>query len=264
MADEALAKIMSMDRNNLRPDKHTQRKQWNASWEQDLNNGYSTAMQPRRRPKIVSSPELKKLVRDTLQQSLLAQEKTLQSIIQLQKDIVEYASIKHRHGDVVAAWKGINEPTRRDIVLEAFYNVSLAGPDMEGHRKWCPDMTIANICRNSGQLFLQNLSTLIEYWAANPALPALFQHAAVDRVNDEMDVDLMVKNNKISRAYFVSFVVWRILLGLVSAFPPDLTSEYDYSYGCMLSTMMMRAIWWLRLRNRQARKRLFEISSERK
>lgn len=216
MADDALNKIMTMGRDTLRPDKHTQRRRWNASWEQELNDGYKTAMQPRRLPKMVSSPELKKLVRDTMQQSLLAQEKTLQSIIQLQKDIVEYASVKHSHANVVSSWEGVDEATRSDIVLEAFYQVSLAGPDMEGYRKWCPDMTIANICRNRGQLFLQLLSALIGYWKANPALPALFPHPAVDRVNEELDIESMAKNNKISRAYFVSFMIWRILLKLVS------------------------------------------------
>ncbi|KAF5327133.1 hypothetical protein D9619_004951 [Psilocybe cf. subviscida] len=150
MANVAMHKIMNMGYDDRRPDKHKQRQQWNASWERDLNDAYKMAMQPRRGPKMVSAPEVKKVVRDSMQQLLLTQEKQLQSIIELQKDIVEYASIERRCEDVEAASKGIDDATRRYIVLEALYNVSNAGPDMEGYRKWCPDMTIASLCEKNG------------------------------------------------------------------------------------------------------------------
>lgn len=210
-----------MGYDDRRPDKQKQRQQWNASWERDLNNAYKSAMRPRRGPKMVSAPEVKKVIRDSMQQLLLTQEKQLQSIIELQKDIVEYASVERRYEDVAAAWKDIDDATRRDIALESLYIVSSAGPDLEGYRKWCPDMTIAHICEDTGQLFLHYLSAVIAHWDGNPTLPTLFQHAAVNRVNEELDIEFMAQRHYVSRAYFVSFIVWRILLALVSAFEAD-------------------------------------------
>jgi hypothetical protein len=35
-------------------------------------------------------------------------------------------------------------------------------------------------------------------------------------VNEELDIEFMAERHKVQRGYFVSLVVWRILLGLVS------------------------------------------------
>lgn len=224
MADEALYKVLKMgyDDQSKRPDKDKQRQQWNASWELDLDNTYKFAMQQRRRPKFVSRPEIKKAIGVSMQQRLLTQEKQLKSVIELQEDIVEYASNKRRYEDVAAAWTDIDDATRRDIALQSLYIVCSTGPDMEGYRMWCPDMTIGSICENSGRLFLHYLSSIIAHWAQSPTLPALFHHAAVNRVNEEIDIDFVAQMHYTCRACFVSFVVWRILLGLVSVFQPKL------------------------------------------
>ncbi|KJA22125.1 hypothetical protein HYPSUDRAFT_665697 [Hypholoma sublateritium FD-334 SS-4] len=214
-----------LDWGRTRPDKDVARVAWNKSWETDLEQYYSALKKGH--IKGINIPlHVQNFVRGPAQKIELALLQQTRHVGRLQKDIRNFALPKLAIEDLENKWR-LLDPTRREqLILLAFYKASTSSPDMEHHRKWCPEMTIAKIAANDGKYFIDLLTTLVTQRSdaleaevvnfPNPMFDYLLRTLGIDATGERM------KRYALSnRTYFISLVGWRILLAFFNLDEPS-------------------------------------------
>ncbi|KAH8093891.1 hypothetical protein BXZ70DRAFT_1066536 [Cristinia sonorae] len=196
------------DFNRIRPNKHTHRSSWNESWEKDLKV-YDTFR--RLGTPIIRSPKsaiLASHIRDLKDSDL---DVMRGEILQLQSDIRENALALLVVNGFAQQWADLSSAKRTEHVLEALFKASIAGPDLEGYRRWCPDMTVGALGRQPSH-YPKLLKEVVDVEGQmlktfpHPAVEALWSASADDHNA------VLIQRWKLGRTYFVSMVVWRVLL----------------------------------------------------
>ena len=198
-----------------RPDKHVDRSAWNKSWEDDLKQYKS--LRPALLGSISIPTEIRKYARSQISQTGLA--KQTRSICILQQDIRNYALPRLATDDFEGKWKELNSNRRKEVLLEALYKTSCAGPDMEDYRKWCPEMTLPSLSAENGRLFIDMLKKIItDDPTRQRTEPISFSHSMVNQIFRHDLFESIKPLLESSRCYFISLTVWRITLAFVSSF----------------------------------------------
>lgn len=209
-----------LDWGRARPDKDVARVAWNQSWETDLEQYYSAVK--RGHIQGIHIPQhVQNFFRGPKQNIELALLQQTKHVGKLQQDIRNFALPKLAIEDLEDNWRSLNPTRREQLILLAFYKASTSSPDMEHHRKWCPEMTIANIAANDGKYFMDLLTTLITRRSDAPDAEVVhFPNPTVDYLLGSPGINAMGETMKryalSNRTYFISLVVWRILLAFVS------------------------------------------------
>ena len=196
-----------------RPDKHTDRVAWNKSWEDELNEDYERWQSD---CPFIPSPELAQFTLSTLAQRRLTLEQKSKEISRLQDDIQNF--VRGEDG-LEEKWRELKDGERLDIILTALFTTSCIGPDMEKHRAWCPDITLAKIGGRKGQGFIDLLGVFITSDSSKPRKkPIYFKDAMLDRYMGDTSpgTQALKANIDSDRSYFISFFIWRVLLTLAS------------------------------------------------
>lgn len=185
-----------------RPDKDTERVLWNESWERDLKANYAVI---RRKGGILSPP-------GPLDQVGLVEPS---KVCQLQQDLCEYA-VRHLTNDKFAEkWKGHPREQRDEVLLEALFQ-ACAVENLESHRVWCPEMTIAYLGGNGGRgllgLLLESLPEDIEQAFLEPKFVS---HPEVDHLLQYKQFSASAARIKLQRAHFMTTVLLHTLLSFV-------------------------------------------------
>ncbi|KAF8159625.1 hypothetical protein B0H34DRAFT_411554 [Crassisporium funariophilum] len=186
-----------------RPDKHRNRSAWNASWEKDLETWLHPPQPSVRGPLLYTkdnAPGWVPMVMEIVRSEILV----------LQNDICERAVMK---ANLTEDWVALEPARRKDIVLEALYNTSCIGPDMEQYRQWCPDMTVEAL-GNKGEPYIKLLEFLVRSNSDSRQEITLFPHPLVDKVFglEALQVPMHAPKSRLERCYFVTLVIWRIYL----------------------------------------------------
>jgi hypothetical protein len=185
-----------------RPDKDTERALWNESWERDLKSNYADI----RRRRGILSPA-----------GLLDQTGSVEpsAVCKLQQDLCEYA-VHHLTNDQFAEkWKGHPQTQRDEVLLEALFQACVVD-DLEGHRVWCPEMTISYLGGNGGRgLLALLLATLPEDVEHAFLEPKFVPHAEVDLLLQYKQFSTSSTKIELQRAYFMTKVLLQILLTFV-------------------------------------------------
>lgn len=131
-----------------RSDKRVDQSAWNKSWEDDFKRYESLP------PDIFDDVGIPTKIRTSIDarfpQTRRSLEKQTRDICVLQQDIRNYALPRLATDDFEGKWKELDPDRRKEILHEALYKPSCAGPDMEDHRRWCPEMTIPNLSAELG------------------------------------------------------------------------------------------------------------------
>lgn len=192
-------RILKFNDLESRPDKDTERVQWNESWERDLKANYADI----RRKRGILSPA-----------GLLDQVGSVDSskVCQLQQDLCEYA-VRHLTNDQFAEkWKGHPRAQRDEVLLEALFQACTID-NLESHRVWCPEMTISYLGGNGGRgllgLLLESLPEDLEQAFLEPKF---IPHAEVDLLLQYKQFSTNAARIKLQRAYFMTIVLLYTLL----------------------------------------------------
>ncbi|KAF8889365.1 hypothetical protein BD779DRAFT_341465 [Infundibulicybe gibba] len=197
-----------------RPNKDTDRLRWNQSWEKDLRDSYrafarlknfSPPQQPRSHQEAISAaePHLR-----------LYLHRQTRDICTLQTDLYNKA-IQHIASEGLEdEWLKTAQARKEELVLEALYRASGAGPNMEDFRKWCPEATIAYLAGNGGRNFLDLLKKHIpENTGVELTEPIYIPNTSVDRlINSQPQFRTMAAGMRLHRSYFLTMVLWRMIL----------------------------------------------------
>jgi len=155
---------------------------------------------------------------------LTSAEETLQierqngGIVLLQKDIRNFTLARMATDNFEREFKFLDTASRRQLVLEALCSTATIG-DLETRGRWCPEITLANLADDGGRGFFEILETIMT------ADPTVDRTEVVHVLNPLMDrcwtlLDVTSKEIKerfqSHRDYFISMVIWRILLTFVS------------------------------------------------
>lgn len=210
-----------------RPNKDTDRRRWNESWERDLRSSYSNIGKLNSTVRL--SPQARQhgqsLTADS--QLELYYERTTRDILDLQKDLREKASLKLGTDNLAQKWRELTLQRREALVLEGLYRASSAGQDMEGHRKWCPDLTLRTLSGNGGQGFINLLQQFVPEnldQARVATTPIMISHSGVNQLLRLESFAFLARGYRLHRCYFMTMTLWRILLALVRTL-----SLYSYS-----------------------------------
>jgi hypothetical protein len=197
---------------DLRPDKNTDRKAWNKSWEDDLKQ-YEIweRFDP---PHITLPPEYTRFRETMLPKTRLVLERHTKDICSLQEDIRGFALSQE---GLEEKWKGLSDLQREDLILAAIVTTCCIGPDMEDFRKWCPEITLATMGKTKGQGFMDLLTMIVTHDPGKAIRkPISFKNKVLERNWDHPLLQSQRENIISNRCYFISLFVWRVLLALVS------------------------------------------------
>ena len=143
-----------------RPDMKKAPAEWNKSWESDLGQYYS-GLKSGFCPPPKASPFLQKLMQlsaKDMEFPFLAETRVL---CRLQNDIRQFALPKLAADDLEEGWYSLDSKRRDEVILEALCKAVGDSTDMEFHRVWCPEMTIANLGKDNGRVFIDLLQIVI-------------------------------------------------------------------------------------------------------
>ena len=209
-----------LDWGRARPDKDAARVAWNQSWESDLQYYYGAVKNGH--IKGIHVPQhVQNFSRGPTQMMELGLLQQTKHINKLQQDIRDFALPKLAIEDLEENWKSLDPTRREQLILLAFYKASTSSPDMERHRQWCPEMIIAHISANDGKYFMDLLTTIITQRSDTPDPEVInFPNPTFDYLLGSPGVralgEIIRRQAESNRTYFISLVVWRILLAFVS------------------------------------------------
>lgn len=195
-----------------RPDMHTNKRGWNKSWEDDLHQYDTLALEG---AKGVVHPRLHHLPNNTT--LTLEMEKAMNYVIDLQSRIRAVALMRLATDDFELKFKSMDSSLREDLILEGFYLACCSSPEIEISRSWCPEMTIRHLSQNGGKGYLDILMKIVE---SDPSTssnqPILFSHSTFDNIYSfENSGDMFIRMQE-TRCHFISVVVWTIIQKIVS------------------------------------------------
>ncbi|KAJ7231402.1 hypothetical protein B0H12DRAFT_1192626 [Mycena haematopus] len=199
------------------------RRGWNSAWERDLATLYGTGVEisstHRKVPNIISDlPKhyYERMLTDTHVASL--QSMTNQICI-LQRDLTRKASRRFAEDDFESHWTTrCSVQEREDFILEGLVRACEASPDFEDHRKWCPELTLKRLNRDSGQGFIELLKQLsLQDIDRVPDDIKILPNVVYDKINGlptnpHPGLVVAKKSCDCGRTYLLTMVVWNILL----------------------------------------------------
>ncbi|KAF8957199.1 hypothetical protein BDZ97DRAFT_1847730 [Flammula alnicola] len=197
-----------------RPDKNKDRAGWNASWEQELKITYEAMERFAAAPSATNTKgsNTQKLAASMSPYLALHEERVTRDICKLQEDLVRRWLECMSSDNFERKWKELTQKRREELVLEGLYQASTTGPDMERHRRWCPDMTLENLAGNGGQGYIDMLMKLIpDDVGAKITEPTMIPHTGLERYYMKAEGSTPPEIRKY-RAYFMDLTLWRILL----------------------------------------------------
>lgn len=199
-----------------RPDKMADPKRWNESWETDLKANYDT-LRRRPLPTLNISARSQSFAQSLLPHTILYQEREIRDVCKLQQDLARMALERLACDDLENKWMGLKQADREAFALRGLQKASCAGPDMEGHRKYCPDMTVRNLAGGGGKNYIDLLlrKFIPEDGRITFKEPIHLPNDDVDRVLQSPFFSLISLSLKMHRAYFVTMTIWCILLAYV-------------------------------------------------
>lgn len=229
---------MTFDFRDKRPDKYSDRARWNESWEHDLESTY-TGIGLRGVPPHQLTPQDRQFLSMLGPSSNLYAERASREIVELQQDLSEFAVKKIAVDDFRAKWKALPSARREELVLEALFQASIASPDTEAHRRWCPEMTITFLAGPGEEGFL---TLLMKFIQDTITAPILVPHMHVERIFETEPYSLtLAKHGRLHRAYFISLVLWRVLLAFVRRIPFTYDSLLDI-FSAFLNSMASKRV----------------------
>lgn len=223
---------------------HTSRLAWEASWKEDLDKSYVTgglALRPT--ATIASFVPASAVAHMNNDGTLMNLQREQRSICRLQEDLVREAAARFAGDGLEREWLASTDERRCAVVLEGIYK-TMAHPDMEDRRKWCPESTLYNLTSRGGKAYIDLLKAYIPADLDAPIVqPIHIPHPVMDRLFTLKPADLkkpgmqtMVRGQRLSRAYCLSLVVWNILLVFVrikscarSVYTTNIATQYGRS-----------------------------------
>lgn len=147
-------------------------------------------------------------------------ERDVRDICKLQDDLVRLAVERMSCDDFEKRWKELPQARREAIALEGLTRASKIGPDMEMHRKWCPEMTIEFLAGNGGQNYIDLLMKLVpDDIGVKITEPTMIPNEKLEKVINIMCRALLPPSViRTYRAYFMDITLWSMLLAFVSVY----------------------------------------------
>jgi len=199
-----------LQRTSARPDKDTNLKAWNKSWEDDLRR-YDRLVWEGATARL--PPEFHKLPQGT--PAFRQRETAKETLAALQSQTRDLALMRLATDDFEEKFRTMHAARREQTVLEAFHWTASQG--MEGYRTWCPDMTVQNMSQRGGRYFLELLKRIVtEGPTASKSGLVNFPHPTVDMVFIPKHVGDALRTIREERCCFISMVIWRIISKFVS------------------------------------------------
>jgi hypothetical protein len=203
-----------------RPNKHTDRTHWNSSWEHDLKIWQTFE---RTLPDLYLE-DRRVHAHGVRTESVLLRglEYIKLDIIRLQLDLHHKAVIRMATRDFAEEWTALSVRSRETHLLEALYRVSNAGPDMEDHRKWCPELTLQAFAQE-GRPYIDLLELFVNsaiVTVKDKKIVTFFPHPVVDKVfalAEDLQGSTFALKMRLDRALFITMFLWRTLLAFVRA-----------------------------------------------
>ncbi|KAF7335709.1 hypothetical protein MVEN_02226400 [Mycena venus] len=179
------------------PSFETDRRGWNSAWERDLATVYGTGLEispASRRPVPSIVADLPKQYYEMMLAD--AQRMTLSLT---GRPVVQTKSAKI-------------------LFLEGLVRACKASPDFEDHRKWCPELTLKRLNRDSGKGFVELLKQLtLQDLDKVPDDIKTVPNAVYDKINalpanPHPGLVVAKKSCDCGRTYLLTMVVWNVLL----------------------------------------------------
>lgn len=203
-----------------RPNKHTDRALWNSSWENDLKIWQTFEHTP---PKLyIQDPRIHAYGTKTESVLLQALGHIESDIIRLQSDLHHKAVIRLATGNFAEEWTTLSTSSRETHLLEALYKASTTGPDMEGCRKWCPELTLQAFAQD-GRRYVDFLESFVGSATATveeKKVVTFFPNPVVDKIfamTKDLQGSAFALKMRLDRAFFMTMFLWRTLLAFVRA-----------------------------------------------
>ncbi|KAI0701033.1 hypothetical protein BC835DRAFT_1324575 [Cytidiella melzeri] len=206
-----------------RPDKHTDRLAWEASWAKDLSDFYDRPLRNLPRPTVGSfSPQSLALL--ALPDNPLHCQQKCREICSLQSDLARAVIPACVGEDFERNWKKMAEQQRREVVLEGLYRASCVAW-LEERRGLCPEFTLRSLSAWNGTEYLRLLREILPSMplseTARITSPIFIPHPKIDYIWALSMGDLhdgfpgwkaWVNKSLLDRTYFASMALWNIFL----------------------------------------------------
>ena len=196
----------------IAPDPTLPREVWNRQWEQQIARMYlgppmSSAVSAQTMRGIEASA-------NTLSMSLSFARK---NVLDLQNDIALKAAQRLACDDLERKWTAFTPEERREYCLDGLYMASTQyGADLGFNRKWCPDLTLDRLS-STPTTYLSLLRRFVPEDLEHTITDLIvIEDAAVNRLIQNVP-KIMVDRWQCDRMFYLSMVVWRILLAVVCA-----------------------------------------------
>ncbi|KAJ7618279.1 hypothetical protein DFH06DRAFT_1012130 [Mycena polygramma] len=197
---------------------------WNSAWERDLATIYGsgieiTSASRRPVPSIIAdlpTQYYNMMLADTNVLSLQTQTK---QVCVLQRDLTRKSARKFAEDDFEAHWTTrCSVKERENFILEGLVRTCEASPDFEDHRKWCPELTLKRLNRDSGKGFIDLLNKLtLQDVDKVPDDFRTVPNAVYDKINKlpanpHPGLTIAKKSCDAQRLMFLTMAVWNTLL----------------------------------------------------
>lgn len=143
-------------------------------------------------------------------------------IIRLQSDLHHKAVIRMATRNFAEEWTALSVSSRETHLLEALYQVSNTGPDMEDHRKWCPELMLQAFAQE-GRPYIDLLESFVSSATVTineKKIVTPFPHPVVDKIFamiEDLQGSTFALKMRLDRALFITMFLWRTLLAFVRA-----------------------------------------------
>ncbi|KAJ6567846.1 hypothetical protein B0H10DRAFT_1054095 [Mycena sp. CBHHK59/15] len=149
---------------------------------------------------------------EDIESSQLCLSVATKEVCRLQDDLASLAARQFSNDDFEKKWAQLTDTRRGALVLEALVAAASVGPDMESRRNWCPEMTVEFLARDRGKNLIDLLDQLMPEDLTQPITEPLFiPNKAVDLLFQPL-CKRAARGLYVERAYFLTLVLWRILL----------------------------------------------------
>ncbi|TFK42248.1 hypothetical protein BDQ12DRAFT_358287 [Crucibulum laeve] len=214
-----IQRVFPLDKPRSRPDKHSSRVAWNRNWDKDLQV-YGTCpwvsitpyFDPNDTTPIELTPEVLRLcdLEDPEAKTRFASQSY--EICALQTYVSLFGVHRCRSSmELLKKWNALSLSKRQEIILESFYRVSIAHPNLEMARRWCPEATL-NFLANSPTNMLSLATRLVPYPTASVRIASHFRNILIDRLLEDHAPTALVPFIKLERAHFLASLVWNFYL----------------------------------------------------
>ncbi|KAF5369043.1 hypothetical protein D9758_003095 [Tetrapyrgos nigripes] len=217
----------SSSQKSSRPSYKENRAAWNQAWEREQDALYGTditfSLKPGRPVMKLLDDIPEAMIGIAMHDSLLQNLHVIQSqICTLQRDLSRKAAERCAQDDFEYHWtQKCTAKEREKWILEGLVRTCEASPDLEGYRRYCPEVTIARLNRQSGKGFLDLLGKLVlQDIEKVPDKARTVPNPIWDAMNSVKDNSpgrrVMQRMNDVQRTAFLTYFVWNTLLAFYS------------------------------------------------